>query len=92
MYSYSKYIFSFRDQDSGCHFQSPSCEICVTECCTVVQSTAIAMDVPPVSINSFSYLQTKWRIPKAGVTGSNLAARSAAFVPTSAKRDDKRAA
>jgi hypothetical protein len=39
----------------------------VTECCTVVQSTAIAMDVPPVSINNIRYLQTKWRTPKAGV-------------------------
>ena len=37
------------------------------ECCTVVMSTAIAMDVPPVSNNSFSYLQAKWRPPKAGV-------------------------
>jgi hypothetical protein len=35
------------------------CEICVTECCTVVQSTAIAMGVLPVSINKISYLQTK---------------------------------
>jgi hypothetical protein len=35
------------------------CEICVTECCTVVQGTAIAMGVPPVSINNISYLKTK---------------------------------
>jgi len=26
------------------------------------------MDVPPVSINNFSYLQSKWRTPKAGVS------------------------
>jgi hypothetical protein len=48
----------------------PLCENCVTECCAVVMSTAFAMDVPPVSDNNFSYLQTKWRPPKAGVTGS----------------------
>ena len=30
------------------------CENCVTECCTVVMSTAFAMDVPPVSFNNFS--------------------------------------
>jgi len=35
------------------------CEICVTECCAVVQSTAIAMGVPPVSINNINHLQTK---------------------------------
>ena len=35
------------------------CENCVTECCTVVQSTAIAMGEPPVSANNFSYLQSK---------------------------------
>src|SRR5210317_829098 len=46
------------------------CEICVTECCTVVQSTAIAMGELPVNINNIRYLQTKWRTPKAGVTGS----------------------
>jgi len=27
------------------------CEICVTECCTVVQSTAIAMGAVPFNIN-----------------------------------------
>ena len=32
------------------------CENCVTECRTVVMSTAFAMDVPPVSFNNFSYL------------------------------------
>ena len=42
----------------------------------VVMSTAFAMDVPPVSINSFSYLQSKWRTPKAGVTGSNPVGRA----------------
>ena len=47
------------------------CENCVTECCTVVMSTAIAMGVLPVSINSFSYLQSKWRTPKAGVAFSS---------------------
>ena len=48
----------------------------MTECCTVVMSTAFAMDVPPVSVNDFSYLQTKWRTPKAGVTGSNPVGRA----------------
>jgi hypothetical protein len=54
----------------------PLCENCVTECCTVVISTAFAMDVPPVSVNGFSYLQMKWRPPKAGVTGSNPVGRA----------------
>ena len=52
------------------------CENCVTECCTVVISTAFAMDVPPVSINNFSYLQTNVCAPKAGVTGSNPVGRA----------------
>ena len=30
----------------------------------------------PVSINQFSYLQTKWQTPKAGVTGSNPVGRA----------------
>ena len=34
------------------------------------------MDVSPVSINIFSYLQSKWRTPKAGVTGSNPVGRA----------------
>ena len=55
------------------------CENCVTECCTVVMSTAFAMDVQPVRINNFSYLQMKWRTPKAGVTGSNPVGRAIFF-------------
>ncbi len=39
-------------------------------------STAFAMDVPPVSVNNVSCLQTKWRTPKAGVTGSNPVGRA----------------
>jgi len=46
------------------------CENCVTESCTVVMGAAFAMGVPPIRFNSFSYLQTKWHAPKAGVTGS----------------------
>ena len=52
------------------------CENCMTEWCAVVHSTADAMGVPPVSINKFRYLQTKWRTPKAGVTGSIRGKRS----------------
>ena len=37
----------------------PLCENCLTEYCTVVQSTAIAMDVSLVSNNNISYLRTK---------------------------------
>ena len=55
------------------------CEICVTELCTVVQSTAIAMDARPVSVNQFSNLCMKWRTPKAGVTGSNPVGRAIFF-------------
>jgi len=36
--------------------ENPTCENRVTECCRVVMSTAIAMDVPQVSSNNFSYL------------------------------------
>lgn len=52
------------------------CENRVTECCTVMMSTANAMDVPPVRFNIFSHLQMKWRTPKAGVTGSNPVGRA----------------
>ena len=52
------------------------CENCVTECCTVVMGTAIAMGARRVSINNFSYLRLKWRTPKAGVTDSNPVGRA----------------
>ena len=39
----------------------------MTELCTVVMCAALAMDVPPFSINNFSYLQMNVRTPKAGV-------------------------
>jgi hypothetical protein len=41
-----------------------------------VMSTAFAMGVPPIRFNIFSYLQIKWRTPKAGVTSSNLVGRA----------------
>ena len=46
------------------------CEICVTECRTVAQSTAIATGALPVSISYFNYLRSKKRAPKAGVSES----------------------
>jgi hypothetical protein len=46
------------------------CEKRVTECCRVVQSTAIAMGVVPFLDNDFSNLQLNYQTPKAGVTGS----------------------
>ena len=51
----------------------------MTELCTVVMSTALAMDVPSVSVNNFSYLRLKKRAPKAGVIGSNPVGRANFF-------------
>ena len=52
------------------------CEKRVTECCTVVQSTAKAMGAVPIQDNDFSKLRMNWRTPKAGVTGSNPVGRA----------------
>ena len=44
----------------------------MTECCTVVMSTEIAMGVLPCGVNGFSYLQMIMCSPKAGLPNPGL--------------------
>ena len=58
----------------------------MTECCTVVTSTANAMGVVPFPANDFRYLQSKWRTPKAGVTGSTRGELASRQTPMARQR------